>query len=48
MESLYKKFYLWIKYKKIQRTNFNDALRTELLIYAALKSIKLNKKINIS
>ena len=48
MESLYKKFYLWIKYKKIQKPNFNDALRTELLIYAALKSIKLKKKINIS
>jgi predicted dehydrogenase len=48
MESLYKKFILWIKYKKIQKPNFNDAYRTEFLIHKTIKSLKLKKKININ
>jgi predicted dehydrogenase len=48
MESLYKKFIIWIKYKKIQKPNFNDAYRTEFLIRETVKSLKLKKKISIN
>lgn len=48
MKSLYKKFIFWIKYKKIQKPNLNDAYRTEFLIHKTVKSLKLKKKININ
>lgn len=48
MESLYRKFILWIKYKKIQKPNFNDAYRTEFLIRKTINSLKFKKKININ
>jgi hypothetical protein len=47
MTSLYEKFIFWIKYKKIQKPNLNDACRTEFLIHQTIKSARHKKIINL-